>query len=412
MARIVMKFGGTSTANTETLRVCAARVAEEVLAGHQVAVVVSAPAGMTDDLTARINEFDPNHHHLDEADLVLSSGEQINAGLLAMALRQLGHSARSWTGWQSGFITDGNHGQARLSETKSQDLIASLEQGHVAVLTGFQGISEAGRITTLGRGGSDVSAVALATAINADRCDIYTDVTGVFTADPRMVTEAKRIDVLSSEEMLEMASSGAKVLHTRSVELALSEDVPLRVLSTFEPGPGTSIKPGRQMAGLETHLASGVTYSRDQSRISLYGLQSQAGLITQIFGAMTEAKINVDMIVQSPTLHRDRTNLIFATSRGDHEAALAVLRRLAITLMYQRLEVSPIMAKVSIIGLGLRSQAGMAHTFFNALSKAGIAMDAVATSELRISALITENLVEQAVRALHFAFDLDRNADG
>ncbi|MBL4595328.1 MAG: aspartate kinase [Robiginitomaculum sp.] len=410
MTRIVMKFGGTSAANPANLRICAQRVAEEVAKGHQVAVAVSAPAGMTDDLTGRIAEFDQQNKSLDEADLILSAGEQINAGLMAMALRELGLEARSWTGWQAGFITDDNHGQARIRAAETHALCASLDAGQIAVLTGFQGVTKAGRVTTFGRGGTDLSAVALAHAIGAERCDIYTDVTGVFTADPRIVPTAKHIASLTPIEMLEMASNGAKVLHTRSVELALGKDVSLRVLSTFTPGPGTQIKLDENAEGLESNPVNGVTYSRDQSRIALFGLQSGPQIATMLFSALAQNRITVDMMMQSPAQQKDHVNLVFATSRADHQPACMLLRQPKFSNLYDRLDAVRRMAKVSVIGLGLRSQQGMAHTFFAALSAADILMDAVATSEIRISVLIADADVERAVQALHFAFGLDRAA--
>lgn len=403
MTRIVMKFGGTSTADTAALRLCATHIAREVKAGLEVAVVVSAPAGMTNELTERINEVDPAQQHLDEVDLILSSGEQINAGLLVLLLRQIGISARSWTGWQAGFITDNNHGNARLEQAQSKTLCDALAMGEVAVLTGFQGITEQGRITTLGRGGSDVSAVALAAALHADRCDIYTDVTGVFTADPAIVPTAQPIARLAPEEMLELASNGAKVLHSRSLELALAKKLPLRVLSTFIATDGTLVA-----EGLETHLISGVTYSRDESRINLSGIQSGTKSIGAIFSTLAEHNINVDMIVHGPARKTGLSNLVFATSGQDHRAAIELLQSKPLAELYQNLQAKPKMTKVSVIGLGLRSQSGMADSFFAALSSADITIDAVATSELRISALIAERHTEHAVRALHFAYGLDK----
>ncbi len=408
MARIVMKFGGTSMADHAKLQICAGIIAEQAKKGHQVAVVVSAPAGMTNDLTARIAQITGKDHRSDEADVILSSGEQINAGLLALTLRELGFKARSWTGWQAGFITDDNHGHARLSDARSHDLCKSLDDGAIAVLTGFQGVTENGRITTLGRGGSDLSAVALATAIAADRCDIYTDVEGVFTTDPRIEDKAQRIAHLSAESALEMASNGAKVLHSRSVELALSEKMPLRVLSTFVPGPGTHIDAQTELGGLETHLASGVTYSRDEARIALIGLDRKPEVTASIFKKLAQNRINVDMIVQSPARQGGKTNLVFATNRIDHGLAVQLLRKPEFAELYQSIEPVHAMAKVSVIGLGMRSQVGMAQIFFEALLDAKIIMDAMSTSELRISALIDEADIERAVRALHFAYGLDQ----
>ncbi len=404
MARIVMKFGGTSTADNDCLRICAEHIAREVKAGYQVAVVVSAPAGMTNELGVRMAKLDPDHQHKDEADLVLSSGEQINAGLLVMMLRQMGYRARSWTGWQAGLITDDNHGQARLRTAASQQFCDDLDRGNIAVLTGFQGVTITGKITTLGRGGSDVSAVALAAAIAADRCDIYTDVDGVFTADPSIVPEARLISRLSASEMLEMASNGAKVLHSRAVELALAENLDLRVTSTFKEGPGTEIS-----EGLENHLVSGIAYSRDQSRVSLTGLKRGTGAAQKIFAELAIAGINSDLLALGPASDLATFNLVFATSRQDHGSVVKCLRQQQLAGLYKTMDAKENMARISVVGLGLRSQYGMADRFFSSLASAGIIIDAVATSELRISALITDEQVESAVRALHFAFALDGN---
>jgi aspartate kinase len=360
---------------------------------------------MTAKLSKRISDIDKKSIHLDEADLILSSGEQINAGLLVIILREMGFKARSWLGWQAGFITDDNHGEARLIEARTGELCGNLKAGEVAVMAGFQGVNEKGRITTLGRGGSDVSAVALAVAIRADRCDIYTDVTGVFTADPAIEKNAKLIPELSPEEMLELASSGTKVLHSRSVELAMSEQMPLRVLSTFKSGEGTIIA-----KGLETHLVSGVTYSRDESQISLMGLTGGIESMQPVLSALAEKKINIDLVVQSSTRQTNLSNLVFATSRSNHGQALNVVRSDILSGLYQSLNSIQEMARVSVIGLGLRSQSGMAEIFFRALADADISMHAVATSELRISALIPEHMIESAVRALHFAYGLDKTS--
>lgn len=405
MARIVMKFGGTSTADNACLQVCAEHIAREVKAGHQIAAVVSAPAGMTNELSSRMSELDPMGQNLDEADVVLSSGEQINAGLLVMLLRQMGMQARSWTGWQAGMLTDDSFGQARLQAAASPQFCESLKTGCVAVLTGFQGVTANGRITTFGRGGSDLSAVALAAAINAERCDIYTDVAGVFTADPTIVPEAKLVSRLNHSEMLELASNGAKILHSRAVELALAEAVPVRVLPTFSSDIGAGTEIGE---GLETHLVSGVTYSRDQSRINLTGLKRVSETAQTVFNNLAKAKINVDMLVLGPAADPALSNLVFATSRQDHKRAIELLSKDPLVNLYQKLEAKENMARVSVVGLGLRSQSGMGDTFFSALASANIIIDAVATSELRISALIADAQVENAVRALHFAFALDR----
>lgn len=404
MARIVMKFGGTSTADTQALMACIAHIGRERAKGNEVAVVVSAPAGMTDHLLTRIGEVTGDAPDHAESDLVLAAGEQVNAGLMALLLQREGIPARSFTGWQAGFITDNAHGAARIDTAHVDDLVNWLPHG-VAVLTGFQGMTAQGRVTTLGRGGSDVSAVALAAAVKADRCDIFTDVDGVYTADPRIVPNAAMLDELGAEEALEMASSGAKVLHSRAVELALSESVPLRVLSTFGAGHGTDIVPG-----LETHLVSGVTYSRDAARLALFGLNADPQTLSELFAALAAEHVTADLVVRGAERVAHAASLVFSTSRSDLVKAVNVLEAHRAQLGDARLEVREKVAKISVIGLGLRSQARLTHTFFAVLSRENIHMDAMATSELRISALIAEDDLERAVRALHFAYELDKPA--
>lgn len=406
MARIVMKFGGTSTADAQALTACVSHIGRERANGNEVAVVVSAPAGMTDHFVTRIKEAGGDKPDRAEADLVLSAGEQVNAGLLALMLQSEGLAARSFTGWQAGFVTDNVHGAARIDTAHVDDLVNYLQTG-VAVLTGFQGISPNGRITTLGRGGSDVSAVALAAAIKADRCEIYTDVDGVYTSDPRMVPSAALLGELGAEEALEMASSGAKVLHARAVELALSVSMPLRVLSTFGAGKGTDIVPG-----LETHLVSGVTYSRDAARLALFGLDAAPATLAALFAALAAEDVAADLVVRGAERVAHEASLVFSTSRRDLTKAVQVVEAHHEEAGEARLETREKVAKVSVIGLGLRSQAKLTHTFFEVLSRENIHMDALATSELRISALIAEDDLETAVRALHFAYELDKLPTG
>ncbi len=407
MKRLVMKFGGTSSADQARLDACAAQIAHQAADGTAIAVVVSAPAGMTDQLKQDVLRADEHNQWPDEGDAVLAAGEQINAALLAMALRRRGLKARSLTGWQAGILTDADHGQAKIHDIEAARLGTLIDGGTIAVIAGFQGLGPDGRITTLGRGGSDLSAVAVVAALKAQSCEIYTDVSGVYSADPRLAPKAQPIQSLSYDELLEMASQGAKVMQSRSVELAMAERVVLRIRSSFETGDdafaGTQID---RQAGLERALVRAVSYSRDEARI-MADLPADPATLSQIFKILSDADIQVDMIVQSPGKTAATSTLVFSLRRGDANQALDLLKNPCHNLALENIQLNRDMAKVSVIGIGLRSQTKMAHTMFEALFAQGIAIGAVATSETRISALVPSADVEIAVRALHSAYGLD-----
>ena len=414
MSRLVMKFGGTSVADLDRIRRVARLVAAEVEAGHKVAVVVSAMAGKTNELVAWTDGAGRAAQGLaesdEEYDVVVASGEQVTAGLLAMTLRNLGVDARSWLGWQAPIITDGAHGRARIDEVRSDALTAALEEGQVAVVAGFQGVTREGRITTLGRGGSDTSAVAIAAAVGAASCDIYTDVDGVYTTDPRIEARARKLAKISYEEMLEMASLGAKVLQTRSVELAMAQRVPLRVLSSFvEPGEavgqGTVVCDEEEI--MEKRIVSGVAYSRDEAKISLFGLPDHPGVSSQVFSRLADANVNVDMIVQSHARTGDSANMEFTVGKRDAVRAVEIVRAAQAEIGFEDVAVNEDVAKVSVIGVGMRSHAGVAKTMFGALADKGVNIQVISTSEIKISVLIDEAYTELAVRALHAAYGLD-----
>jgi aspartate kinase len=406
MPRLVMKFGGTSSADPARLEACAMQIAQKARQGYGLAVVVSAPAGATDKLAAMVQQADVDAQWPDETDAVLAAGEQINAALLAMALRRLGLKARSFTGWQAGMLTDAKHGEARIQHIEAQRLTALIDGGTIAVIAGFQGISPDGRITTLGRGGSDLSAVAFAAALKAQACEIYTDVKGVYSADPNMVGNAKLLRSLSYEEMLEMASQGTKIMQSRSVELALAGQVTLRILSSFESDPGTIIN---ATAGLEQAQVRAISYSRDEARITLHAMPAGSKALADIFDALAGAGLQVDLIVQSPAKHARQSTLVFSLRRADADKALDILINPCHNLSLQDVSLDRQMAKVSVIGIGLRSQTKIAHTLFETLSAKNISIGAVATSETRISVLVAEADIEIAVRSLHSAFELDQN---
>lgn len=413
MARLVMKFGGTSVGTVERIAHVAARVHDEVKAGNEVAVLVSAMAGETDRLVQLVKEVTANAGgpSLDfkEYDAVVASGEQVSAGLVALALQARGVPARSWTGWQIPVMTTQDHGAARMTEINGDALRAVLSQGKVAVVTGFQGVTEDNRIASLGRGGSDTSAVAIAAAIQADRCDIYTDVDGVYTTDPRIVAKARKLDRISFEEMLEMASLGAKVLQTRSVELAMVHKVPLRVLSSFEDDPeknsGTIVCDEEDI--VESQVVSGVTYSRDEARINLIQVADTPGVAAKIFGALAQENINVDMIVQNISRSTTQTNMTFTVRESDLDRALRVLDAQKQSIGVAEISSDPNVVKVSVVGIGMRSHAGVAHQMFEALAGKGINIQVISTSEIKISVLIDEQYTELAIRALHSAYGLD-----
>ncbi len=416
MGRLVMKFGGTSVADIERIRNVARHVEREVKAGNHVAVVVSAMSGTTNQLVDWCRQAAPMHDAR-EYDAVVATGEQITAGLLAIALQEMGIPARSWAGWQIPIETDGVHGSARMTNINGAEILKRMEQGQVAVITGFQGIGPDKRVTTLGRGGSDTSAVAVAAALNAS-CDIYTDVDGIYTTDPRIVTHAQKLDRISYEEMLEQASLGAKVLQTRSVELAMVYKVPLQVRSSFEPpdspnqnkpdgtGPGTIVCQEDQ--AMEQHVVSGVAYSRDEAKISLRKVKDKPGISAGIFGPLAEADISVDMIVQNVTADGSTTDLTFTLPRKDLRKAIDVLSKLKDQIGFNDIVHSADVAKVSIVGIGMRSHAGVAAKMFRTLADKGINIQAITTSEIKISVLIDEAYTELAVRALHTAYGLDK----
>ena len=415
MSRLVMKFGGTSVADLERIRRVARLVAAEAAAGHRVAVVVSAMSGKTNELVAWTDAAGPAADGLpasdDEYDVVVASGEQVTAGLLAMTLRNMGLPARSWMGWQVPIIADDAHGRSRIDDVPPEALTASMDAGVIAVIAGFQGVTTSGRIATLGRGGSDTSAVAIAAAVRAVRCDIYTDVDGVYTTDPRIESRARKLARISYEEMLEMASLGAKVLQTRSVELAMAQKVPLRVLSSFvepgdAPGQGTIVCDEEEI--MEKRIVSGVAYSRDEAKISLFGLPDHPGVSSVIFGALADANVNVDMIVQSHARIADTANMEFTVGKRDAGRAVDLVRRLKDQVGFEDVQVNEDVAKVSVIGVGMRSHAGVAKTMFGALAEKGVNIQVISTSEIKISVLIDAAYTELAVRALHAAYGLDQ----
>lgn len=409
MARIVLKFGGTSVGDVDRIKNVARKVEQEVKAGHQVAVVVSAMSGMTNGLVKHCNDID-KLHDAREYDTVVAAGEQITTGLLSIALQSIGIPARSWQGWQIPIKTDDTHAKARIVSIDTTELEKRMETGEVAVVAGFQGVSESGRIATLGRGGSDTSAVALAAAVKADRCDIYTDVDGVYTTDPRIVTKARKINKITYEEMLELASQGAKVLQTRSVEMAMNHRVRVQVLSSFEEAPGSAL-PGTLVVDedeiVEQEVVSGIAYSRDEAKITLIGVEDRPGVAAAIFGPLTDAAINVDMIVQNVSEDGKSTDLTFTVGKADIARAVKVLEEAKATLNYRSLASDANVVKLSVIGVGMRSHAGVAQRMFKALADKGINIQVISTSEIKISVLIAEEYTELALRSLHTVYGLD-----
>lgn len=415
--RLVMKFGGTSMGDLERIRRAARIVAAEVKAGRSVAVVVSAMAGKTNELVAWTDGAGAAAAGLplsdDEYDVVVASGEQVTSGLLALTLRNMGLNARSWMGWQVPILTDEAHARARIIDVPGEALGAALDAGEVAIIPGFQGVSPTGRITTLGRGGSDTSAVAVAAALGC-ACDIYTDVDGVYTTDPRIENRARRLEKVSYEEMLEMASLGAKVLQTRSVELAMAKQVPVRVLSSFiEPDENGALpaKSGTLICDeeeiVEKRIVSGVTMSRDEARITLLGLGDRVDAPADVFTRLAEASVNVDMIVQSQARTEGAVNLTFTTGRRDAARAADLMRAHQAEIGFEEIRVDEDVAKVSVVGVGMRSHAGVAQTMFQALADKGVKFQAISTSEIKISVLIDAAYAELAVRALHSAYGLE-----
>lgn len=416
MAVLVMKFGGTSVADIDRIRNVAKHVKREVDAGHQCAVVVSAMAGHTNQLVEWTRQASPMHDAR-EYDTVVASGEQVTSGLLAIVLQSMGVQARSWLGWQIPIRTDNAHSVARIADIQSSDLRERMGRGEVAVIAGFQGISPNGRITTLGRGGSDTSAVAVAAGIRADRCDIYTDVDGVYTTDPRIVPKARRLDKISYEEMLEMASLGAKVLQTRSVELAMVHRVRVQVRSSFEApescpayggngrAPGTLVCDEEEI--LEQRVVSGIAYAKDEAKVTLLRVADKPGVAARVFGPLADANINVDMIVQNVSDDGRFTDMTFTVPAGDLDRTVHVLEGAKTQIGYSDLRGATDIVKVSVIGVGMRSHAGVAAQMFNALAEKGINIEAISTSEIKISVLIDAAYAELAVRTLHSLYGLD-----
>jgi aspartate kinase len=416
LARIVMKFGGTSMAGTERIRRVARIVQRQQAAGHEVAVVVSAMAGETDRLVNFCREasalYDPA-----EYDVVVASGEQVTSGLLAMHLQALGCKARSWLGWQLPVRTDDAFSKARIEGIDSEELLASMGAGEVAVIPGFQGVTSGKRITTLGRGGSDTSAVAVAAAIGADRCDIYTDVDGVYTTDPRIVAKARKLKAVTYEEMLELASVGSKVLQTRSVSLAMKEGVRVQVLSSFidddapaaDTIPGTMIVADEELEGyeMERQLITGIAADKNEAKITLTRIADRPGAVASIFAPLAQANINVDMIIQNIAKDRGETDVTFTCPQADLARTQALLEECKEQIGWYRMIADSKVAKVSVVGVGMRSHAGVASTMFKALADRGINIQAISTSEIKVSVLIDADEVELAVRVLHTAYELD-----
>ena len=416
MARIVMKFGGTSMAGTERIRRVAGIVRRQQAAGHEVAVVVSAMAGETDRLVNFCREanalYDPA-----EYDVVVAAGEQITSGLLALTLQAMGCKARSWLGWQLPVRTDDAHAKARIETIDSDGLIASMKSGEIAVIPGFQGLSPDGRVTTLGRGGSDTSAVAVAAAVQADRCDIYTDVDGVYTTDPRIVAKARKLKYVTYEEMLELASVGSKVLQTRSVGLAMKERVRVQVLSSFidddappaDDLPGTMIVSDEELEGLEmeSQLITGIAADKNEAKVTLTRVADRPGAVATIFGPLAAANINVDMIIQNVAKDKGETDVTFTVTRADLARTQALLEGQKEAIGYFRMICDSKVAKISVVGVGMRSHAGVAATMFRALAERGINIQAISTSEIKTSVLIDEDETELAVRVLHTAYGMD-----
>ncbi len=408
MTRLVLKFGGTSVADPDRIERAADKVAAEVARGNQCAVVVSAMAGVTNQLIEHCRTISPLHDAR-EYDAVVASGENITSGLMALALQKRGIAARSWQGWQVPIICDDMHGKARIKEIKGEKMIERLESNEVAVLAGFQGVTPRNRITTLGRGGSDTSAVALAAAIGAERCDIYTDVNGVYTTDPRIVPKARKLEKVSYEEMLEMASLGAKVLQTRSVEMAMKQNVPVQVLSSFEDPigsdfPGTLVT--REEDIVEHQVVNGITYTKDEAKITLIGVPDIPGVAAKIFGPLADAAINVDMIVQNISHDGKSTDVTFTVAMADLQRAVDALNKCE-ELKDSEVRWDESVVKVSVVGIGMRSHTGVAQTMFKALADKGINIQVISTSEIKISVLVDSEYCELAVRSLHAAYGLE-----
>ena len=405
MELVVLKFGGTSVADVPQIKKIALKVKGEVDQGNKVIVVVSAMSGVTNNLIDLVNQTSKNFS-LSEHDVVLSTGEQITSALLSIALEELSLKARSWMGWQVPIVTDNTHGKAVIKDIKTLNIMGSIKKGYIAIVSGFQGISEDNRITTLGRGGSDTTAVALAAAFSADRCDIYTDVEGVYTTDPRIVKKAKKLDFITYEEMLELASQGAKVLQTRSVALAMKYNVNLRVLSSFANVPGTLI--AKERGNMEKSEISGIAHSLNEAKITLSDIPDQPGQAANIFGALAEFSINVDMIVQSSSINHGSTDMTFTIPETDLLMAEKVIKKIKGNIGFKKFTSETNVVKISIVGNAMRSQSGIAKTMFQTLAKNHINIQVISTSEIKISVLISSEYYELAMRSLHLAFNLDK----
>jgi aspartate kinase len=398
-----MKFGGTSVADLDRIRNVARRVKAEVDAGNEVAVVVSAMAGVTNQLVGYCQSLSPLFDAR-EYDAVVATGEQVTAGLTAIALQELGQDARSWQGWQIAIETDGQHGKARIEGIEGEELIERMKIGQVPVIAGFQGIGPDNRVTTLGRGGSDTSAVAVAAAIKADRCDIYTDVDGIYTTDPRIVPAARKLSKIAYEEMLELASVGAKVLQTRSVELAMKERVRVQVLSSFSDEPGTLVVDEEEV--VEQEIVAGIAYSRDEAKLTVRRVPDRPGIAAAVFGPLSDAHINVDMIVQNVSAD-GTTDMTFTVGKTEFARAKQVLENARAEIGYAEITADQNVAKISVVGVGMRSHAGVAGTMFKTLAERGINIQVITTSEIKVSVLVAAEYTELAVRALHTAYKLD-----
>ena len=405
MELLVLKFGGTSVADITRIKKVALKVKLEVDKGNKIIVVVSAMSGVTNDLINLVKETSENYQ-LSEYDTILSSGEQITAALLSIALQALNIKSRSWLGWQVPIITNNFYGKALIKEIKTENISQSLDNDFVAIVSGFQGISGENRITTLGRGGSDTSAVALAAAFSADRCDIYTDVDGVYTTDPRIVKNARKLDYITYEEMLELASQGAKVLQTRSVALAMKYSVNLRVLSSFEDLPGTTIR--NEGYNMEKTEISGIAYSLNEAKITLSGVLDKPGQAAEIFGALAKHAINVDMIVQSSTIDNTSTDITFTIPETDLKIAQQVIKDIKNKIGFLKFTSDTNVVKISVVGNAMRTQSGIAKVMFETLAKNQINIHVISTSEIKISVLISSEYKELAMRSLHSAFGLDK----
>ena len=408
MYRIVQKFGGTSVADTQRIKEAAKKVAFEHSQGHQVVVVVSAMAGVTNKLIEFKNCVN-NGLDASEYDVVLSSGEQTSAALMALALQNMGVRARSWLGWQIPIWTDNVHGKARITGIETDLLENQLKKNEIVVVAGFQGLTPDKRITTLGRGGSDLTAVALAGALRARQCDIFTDVEGIYTCDPRIVSSASKLDKITYEEMMEMSSLGAKVLQTRAVELAMNYNVRIQVRSAFIDSPGTYLVSEDEI--VEQQIVSGISHNRDEAKVTLLKVSDRPGVAAGVFGPLAEASVNVDMIVQNVSEDGKTTDLTFTVGQADLNLAVEVLETRKDEIGFHKIVADAELVKISIVGVGMRSHPGVAQTMFNALAKKGINIKVISTSEIKVSVLIDEEYTELALKTLHSAYGLDRDTD-